>query len=65
MTESENRQRRRNQQRAGYVSLRSLDGWVPEAFARRIREQVEMHRDDAERAAKAAPRPRGRPAKAP
>lgn len=42
----------------GYVAL---SGWVPAAYAKRVLEQVEMHREDVERIKAEPARPRGRP----
>ena len=42
---------------AGYVAL---SGWVPAAYAAKVMQQVEMHREDVERIAEEE-RPRGRP----
>lgn len=47
--------------RAGYVCVERA--WLPEAFARRVEQQAEMHREDVERIAN-TPLPRGRPRKA-
>lgn len=57
----------RRLERAGYAPVRSGDaaGWVPAAFALRIREQIEAHSPDVEALAKQPPKPRGRPPKAP
>ena len=45
---------------AGYECIKDL--WVPAAFAKRAREQAEMHRADVERIASEGKR-RGRPPK--
>lgn len=42
----------------GYVAL---SGWVPAAYAKRVMEQVAMHREDVERIKAEPTRPRGRP----
>ena len=54
---------RRRLRDAGFVALRSLDGYVPEAFAQRIAAQVEAHRAEVARIVSQPPRPRGRPKK--
>ena len=51
---------KRRLERAGYVHL---SGWVPAAYAKRVLEQVEMHRDDVAKVLAEPARPRGRPPK--
>lgn len=46
---------------AGYVCVERA--WLPEAFAKRVEQRAEMHREDVERIAN-TPLPRGRPKKA-
>ena len=47
--------------RAGYVCVERV--WLPEAFARRVEQQADMHREDVERIAN-TPLRQGRPRKA-
>lgn len=56
----------RRLERAGYVPVRSGDaaGWVPAAVARRVRREIEQHRETVEQIASEPPMPRGRPRKA-
>jgi hypothetical protein len=49
----------RRLERAGFVAL---SGWVPAAYALKVEAQVEMYREDVERAARAEGQ-RGRPKK--
>ena len=54
--------KRRRLERAGYVHV---SGWVPAAYAARVAQQVEMHREDVARLLAEPAKPRGRPRKSP
>lgn len=43
------------------IGVITMRGWVPAAYAKRVLEQVEMHREDVERIKAEPARPRGRP----
>lgn len=45
---------------AGFAAVQ---GWLPKARAEAIMREVERHREDVERIAAEAPKPRGRPRK--
>lgn len=47
-------------ERAGYVHL---SGWVPAAYAKRVQDQIDMHREDVEKIKHAPARRPGRPRK--
>jgi hypothetical protein len=51
---------KRRLERAGYVHL---SGWVPTAYALRVAQQVDMHREDVAKVLALPPKPRGRPPK--
>jgi hypothetical protein len=55
---SDRKAQKRRLERAGYVHL---SGWVPAAYAAKVMQQVEMHRDDVERVVAEPAMPRGRP----
>ena len=48
---------KRRLEAAGYVHV---SGWVPAAYAAKVAQQIEMHREDVEKAAEVV-KPRGRP----
>ncbi|WP_299129679.1 hypothetical protein [uncultured Amaricoccus sp.] len=56
---------RRRLERAGYVSVivAGKPGWVPAAYAARIKAQIEMHREDVAALEAEPARPVGRPPK--
>jgi hypothetical protein len=53
----------RRLERAGFVALRSMSGYVTAAFARRIAAQVETNRATIDAILAEPPKPRGRPRK--
>jgi hypothetical protein len=51
---------KRRLERAGFIHV---SGWVPQAYADKVEQQVAFYRDDVAKVLAEEPKPRGRPPK--